>query len=105
VTPLTYASSGGEGSQEVKALVTGAAGFIGSRLVERLVDEGHAVRAIDSFTDFYGIDQKRATAAALSRIGVDVEYFDLRVPGHAALLRESEVVFHLAGQPGVRGSW
>lgn len=89
----------------MKALVTGAAGFIGSHLVERLLAEGHDVRALDSYTEYYEVTQKRANAAALSSQGVNVEYVDLRVPGIASMLDDVDVVFHLAGQPGVRGSW
>ena len=42
-----------------KAVVTGAAGFIGSHLCERLLDEGYSVTGIDSFTDYYDPEIKR----------------------------------------------
>lgn len=89
----------------MKALVTGAAGFIGSRLVERLLEEGHQVRALDAFTDYYAVDQKRATAAELVALGVEVEDVDLRTAELGTLVEAADVIFHLAGQPGVRGSW
>ena len=41
------------GDARVKALVTGAAGFIGSHLAERLLDDGATVTGIDCFTDYY----------------------------------------------------
>ena len=40
-------------------VVTGAAGFIGSHIVERLVADGHFVRAIDCLTPYYDVRQKR----------------------------------------------
>lgn len=61
-------------------LVTGAAGFIGRHLVERLAADGHDVRAVD-------------------------REHDLRTAPIEPLLDGVDVVFHLAARPGVRTSW
>jgi predicted glycosyltransferase/uncharacterized protein YbjT (DUF2867 family) len=45
-------------------LVTGAAGFIGSHLSERLLSNGHIVRGADRFSDYYGRDVKEANIAS-----------------------------------------
>ena len=47
-----------------RALVTGAAGFIGSHLCERLVAEGYSVTGVDAFTEYY------ARARCLSKAAV-----------------------------------
>ena len=53
-----------------RVLVTGAAGFIGSHLVERLLDEGRELVGIDCLTDYYDPARKRRhLAAALGRPG------------------------------------
>lgn len=87
-------------------LVTGAAGFIGSTLVESLlVDKSNIVTGVDSFTDYYDPALKRANIASITSsrfnlISQDIAELDLR-----NLLEDVEVVYHLAGQPGVRRSW
>lgn len=43
----------------MKAIVTGAAGFIGSTLTQRLLEEGYFVTGIDSITDYYSADIKK----------------------------------------------
>ena len=43
----------------MRILVTGAAGFIGSHLSERLLHEGHTVIGVDNFDDFYDPQIKR----------------------------------------------
>ena len=49
----------------MKCLVTGAAGFIGSHVAERLLSDGHAVVGIDRFSDYYEPALKRSNAEAL----------------------------------------
>ncbi len=89
----------------MRTLVTGAAGFVGSHLARRLRNEGHGVVGIDSFTDYYDAALKRANAQAAIRAGVKFIEGDLNVVDVEDIVDDIEVVFHLAGQPGVRSSW
>jgi nucleoside-diphosphate-sugar epimerase len=87
------------------ALVTGAAGFIGSHLCERLLADGVTVTGIDCFTDYYDPALKRANArAALTHPRFTLLEHDLGRADLAAL-PEVTVVFHQAAQAGVRSSW
>lgn len=89
-----------------RCLVTGAAGFIGSRLAARLLDEGHAVTGIDSFTDFYERAQKEGNVAPLQgRPGFTMVEADLLDHPLEGLLEGIDWVFHQAAQAGVRASW
>jgi len=87
------------------ALVTGAAGFIGSHLTERLLRDGVRVTGVDCFTDYYDAALKRRnleTAAkhpAFRLLELDLGAADL------SALPDVNVVFHQAAQPGVRASW
>ncbi len=89
----------------MRALVTGAAGFIGSHLVEALVARGDTVLAVDSFTPYYDVAQKRANAASLAGPAVELLDVDLRVADIEPMLDGIDVVYHQAAQPGVRLSW
>jgi len=90
---------------ETHALVTGAAGFIGSHLTDRLLADGVRVTGVDCFTDYYDPALKRANlVAALRHPGFRLLELDLAVADLAAL-PEVQVVFHQAAQAGVRASW
>jgi UDP-glucose 4-epimerase len=87
------------------ALVTGAAGFIGSHLVERLLAEGATVTGVDCFTDYYDPALKRANiAGALANPRFRLLDLDLGA-ADLSLLPPVQVVFHQAAQAGVRASW
>jgi UDP-glucuronate 4-epimerase len=88
------------------ALVTGAAGFIGSHLCEALLDDGDEVVAVDCFSGNYSRIHKEENLAPLfGRPGFNFIEADLTVVAIAPLLRSVDSVYHLAGQPGVRSSW
>jgi UDP-glucose 4-epimerase len=91
--------------REPQALVTGAAGFIGSHLVERLLADGVAVTGVDCFTETYDAALKRQNLErALAHPSFRLLELDL-VRDDLGQLPAASVVFHLAAQPGVRSSW
>jgi UDP-glucuronate 4-epimerase len=88
-----------------KVLVTGGAGFIGSHVVEHLLERGDQVVVLDNFNDFYDPAIKRSNAELLK--GARVVEGDLRDEGLVARLFEEErldAVVHLAAMAGVRPS-
>jgi UDP-glucuronate 4-epimerase len=90
----------------MRALVTGAAGFIGSHLSERLLEDGAEVRGVDRFSDYYDPVLKRRNLAALEgQAGFGFTEGDLSRLELGSLLDGVDVIFHLAAQPGVRSSW
>jgi UDP-glucuronate 4-epimerase len=90
----------------MNALVTGAAGFIGSHLSAALLDSGAAVTGIDCFTDYYPRVLKETNLAGLKgRPGFTFKEAALHDTDLEALLGGITHVFHLAGQAGVRKSW
>jgi UDP-glucuronate 4-epimerase len=87
-------------------LVTGCAGFLGSHLTETLLRRGDDVIGIDAFTDYYPRGLKESNIAeAQGQLGLSITEVDLSEGALAPLLDGVEGVFHLAAQPGVRGSW
>jgi len=90
----------------MRALVTGAAGFIGSHLSEALLAGGTEVRGVDRLADYYDPGLKRLNLAAVQdSSGFELIEGSINELSPAALLDGVDVVFHLAGQPGVRASW
>lgn len=89
-----------------KIIVTGAAGFIGSHLVEVLLKQGEEVIGIDEFNDYYEPTLKRKNIVPFQNypnfklIEGDIQLLDWQ-----KLLVDVEVVYHQAAQAGVRASW
>ncbi|MCD6454113.1 MAG: GDP-mannose 4,6-dehydratase [Candidatus Aminicenantes bacterium] len=89
----------------MRAVVTGAAGFIGSILCERLLKEGWKIIGVDCFRDYYSIEIKKKNIANCLRssnftlIEEDISISSLD------FIKEGDFIFHLAAQPGVRKSW
>ncbi|MBV7469985.1 NAD-dependent epimerase [Aeromonas sp. sif0611] len=92
----------------MKYLVTGATGFIGFHVAQRLCHDGHQVVGIDNLNDYYEVSLKEARLARLSPLpGFRFERMDLadRVAMAALFAREQfERVIHLGAQAGVRYS-
>ena len=87
-------------------VVTGAAGFIGSSLTDRLLADGHAVVGVDCFSDYYAREQKEANlAGARANPAFTLVEEDLLDADLPSLIRGAACVCHLAAQPGVRASW
>ncbi len=88
------------------SIVTGAAGFIGSHLVDALLARGDRVIGIDQFNDYYDPTQKRRNIAHLATndkfelIEGTIQDLDW-----VSLLKDVDYVYHQAAQAGVRASW
>lgn len=97
----------------MKILVTGAAGFIGAAVSERLLGLGHSLVGLDSLSDYYDIGFKRQRIArlegrvdglpsAFSFVQEDICSLDALM--RLFELQKFDVVIHLAAQAGVRYS-
>jgi nucleoside-diphosphate-sugar epimerase len=90
----------------MRCLVTGAAGFIGSHLCERLVQEGHEVLGIDAFIPYYDpAIKKRNLAELLNHSRFRFYDLDLRTADLNQLVNSVEYIFHLAAMPGLVQAW
>jgi UDP-glucose 4-epimerase len=87
-------------------LVTGAAGFIGSHVAERLLALGMRVTGVDSFHPYYARSIKERNAAALrAHANGRLLELDLARADLAPVVEGVTAVVHLAAQAGVRASW
>jgi len=90
----------------MNVLVTGAAGFIGSYLCQRLATEGNHVTAIDNFSDYYDVDLKKLRVEKLltpSQVKVlSVDISDQNAIDKLITSCKPEVVINLAAQAGIR---
>ena len=90
----------------MKYLVTGAAGFIGGHLCQRLATEGNEVIAIDNFSDYYDVNLKKLrvekllTPLQLKVLSVDIS--DKNAIDQLIASSKPQVVINLAAQAGVR---
>jgi nucleoside-diphosphate-sugar epimerase len=88
------------------ALVTGAAGFIGSHLCDRLLADGHRVVGVDCFTNYYARAVKeRNLASPLGHAHFRFHELDLSADPLGDAVGGADVVFHLAAMPGLVRSW
>ncbi len=86
-------------------LVTGCAGFIGSQLAAALLAAGHEVAGVDAMSDYYARALKEPNLAGLEGGSFSFAEVDLADAPLEPHLEGVAGVFHLAAQPGVRGSW
>ena len=83
-------------------LVTGAAGFIGSHMAEKLAQLGHGVTAVDNLSNYYSKQLKLANIDALRQYEIEFIEADLRyAANYEDLPKNFEYIFHFAAQPGL----
>ncbi|MCG7489700.1 NAD-dependent epimerase/dehydratase family protein [Vibrio sp. Of14-4] len=86
----------------MKYLVTGAAGFIGSTVVEQLTVKDHQVIGVDNLNDYYDVDLKQASLTRVQRD--NFRLVDLDIADRLFSEEQLDQVIHLAAQVGVRYS-
>ena len=86
-------------------LVTGAAGFIGSRVTEMLIDQGHTVTGVDNMNDAYDVRMKEYRLRKLQALsGFNFQKLDISDRADVEKLPAFEAVINLAARAGVRDS-
>jgi UDP-glucuronate 4-epimerase len=85
----------------MKILLTGGAGFIGSHLLERLIERKDDVAVVDDFNDYYDPGIKRAN---LPKSGFRLHERDIRDAAPIIAQEKPDLVIHLAARAGVRPS-
>jgi nucleoside-diphosphate-sugar epimerase len=102
----TEGRNGSASRSKQRVLVTGCAGFLGSHLSERLVEQGHTVLGVDCFAPYYS---RQAKERNLERVRDEHRFalveLDLASDALEGLMDGVDTVFHLAAQPGVLGSF
>lgn len=87
-----------------RIIVTGAAGFIGSHICERLLKNDHFVVGIDCLTDYYSKYIKKKNIKALKQ-NERFNFIERNILDLDSVKEEIEYIFHVAAQAGVRASW
>ena len=95
--------------EEMKFLVTGAAGFIGANVSKRLLEAGHQVVGIDNLNDYYDVQLKKARLAQL-QAKQNFQFHPIDITDKVAITNLTknylhiDRIIHLAAQAGVRYS-
>ena len=94
----------------MRVLVTGAAGFIGSWVIRRLLARGDIVVGIDNLNDYYSVELKRDRVATINALNtnrfefIQVDFADDKALEAALAGKAFDRIVHLGAQAGVRYS-